>query len=566
MPRKGYESTAPFRKRFDQLYNEADRFRSHWYDIQQYVFPHMGRWLAGQKGDETNDGSKKRSNIINNIGERSNRTLAAGMQGGLTSPSRPWYRLTIADRELAKQKDVRIWLEEVRKVLAGVFAKSNFYGALHSAYEELSAFGTAVLLIENDPETVVRYKVFTIGEYYLGLDARGIPDSLYRRFEMTPVQLVEEYGKENVSPHVLSMLDKGQTQEKIRVIHAIQPRAVRDITSDLPTNMAYESVHFEEGSDAKKNYDDDKFLRISGYRSKPFLGIRWDVYAGDTYGYCPAMEALPDVKQLNKMEEKKLKAMDKMVDPPMNAPTSLKKVGASVIPGAVNYYDSTQGGQGFTPAYQVNPDIQGITYGVNEVMDRIRSTFYNDLFLMIAQQDQRMTATEVAARQEEKMAMLGPVIERFQNEGLDPLIDRTFEKALAYGLIPPPPPSLQGRELEVEYISVLAQAQKMVNSATTDRFLASVGQAAQFKPEILDKLDGDAIVDEYHENFSASPKLLLDAQEVDALRQQRAAQQQAAQMAAMAQPASDMAKAAKDLSQTNVTEESALSMLTEGIT
>ena len=176
-----------------------------------------------------------------------------------------------------------------------------------------------------------------------------------------------------------------------------------------------------------------------------------------------------------------------------------------------------------------------------------------------------MTATEVEVRQEEKMAMLGPVIERFQNEALDPLIDRTFEKCLEFGVLPPPPPELYGVNLEVEYVSVLAQAQKAINSVSTDRFIMSISQVAQFKPEVLDKLDGDAIVDEYHGNYGVSPKLLLTDEEVAALREQRAQQQQMMQQQAAIESGATAAKAAKDMGDTPMDTGSALDAFLGGI-
>ena len=53
-----------------------------------------------------------------------------------------------------------------------------------------------------------------------------------------------------------------------------------------------------------------------------------------------------------------------------------------------------------------------------DTQNAIKQGFFNDLFLMILS-DKNMTATEVARRHEEKLAILGPVIERQNSEMLD---------------------------------------------------------------------------------------------------------------------------------------------------
>jgi len=203
-----------------------------------------------------------------------------------------------------------------------------------------------------------------------------------------------------------------------------------------------------------------------------------------------------------------------------------------------------------------------LSLDIQEVKQRINKGFYADLFLMISQMDTTRTATEISARQEEKMLMLGTVLERLHNEMLDPLINLTFNKALDAGMLPPPPPELQGMDLEVEYVSVLAQAQKSVGTASIDRLLGLVGQVAQFKPEVLDKINSDAIVNQYADMLGTDPQLVVPDKQVAELRAQRAQAQQQAQQQAMVP---QQAQTAKVMSETSLDNDSALSALVDNL-
>jgi hypothetical protein len=154
-----------------------------------------------------------------------------------------------------------------------------------------------------------------------------------------------------------------------------------------------------------------------------------------------------------------------------------------------------------------------------------------------------MTATEVAERHEEKMLMLGPVVERLHSEMLDPLIETTFEHMLAAGIVPPAPPELSGMDLNVTYVSMLAQAQRAIATNGVDRFVGNLGQIASFKPDVLDKFDSDVWADKYSDMLGVDPELIVAGDKVALIRQQRAqAQQQAQQAAQMEQVANAAGK------------------------
>lgn len=544
-------------QRHAELKTDANQWVSHWRELAQYIQPKTARFLA----TDANNGKKERSKIINSAPTRAHNILAAGMMAGLSSPSRPWFRLTTPDPTLSERGAVRSWLHRCETTMRSVYARSNIYNGLHGAYKTISQFGVTALHVEEDEETIIRSHLFPVGSFFLATSPLLIVDTIHRELTMTVRQLVSEFGMENVSRNVRELYNRRQHEQRIQVLWSCAPNDDYDPEKRGPRGMKWKSCWLEMNAS-----DSDGFLREKGYHEFPTMAPRWEVTGEDTYGNCPGMEALPDCKTLYLLEKRKAKAFDQTVDPPMGAPTSLENAGrASILPGDVTFYDVAHGGQKFEPLFQVNHgSLREFREEIREVKQQIHGAFYADLFLMLAQQEagQPITAREVVERHEEKMMQLGPVLERLQGELYDPLIDRTFAVLLRGGYLPPPPPELQGMELRVDYISILAQAQKMLAIGAIERLAGFVANLAAAKPDVLDKLNADEMVDEYADAVGVKPDLVHTDEQVAAIRQQRAqAKAQEQQMAMAAQAA----KSAKDLSQTTLDGNNGLNALLNGL-
>ena len=496
--------------RWGMLKTERATWWAHWQEITNYLLPRSGRYFV----QDRDKGWRRHNNIYDNTGTRALRVLGAGMMAGATSPARPWFRLGTADPELNSYQPVKLWLQDVTQRMQVVFQKSNTYRTLHQMYEELGAFGTAASIVLPDYQTAIHHYPVTIGEYAIAQDYQGKVCTLYREFEKTVGEIVKEYGYNNCSTVVKNMYDRGSLDQWIRLIHAIEPRADRDIRKKDAKNMAWGSYTFEVGGNPHV------FLRESGFKEFPALVPRWATAGGDIYGNSPGMEVLGDVKQLQHEQLRKAQAIDYQTKPPLQVPTSMKNRDVETLPGGVSFYDGQTAG--IKTAFEVNLNLQHLVVDIQDVRERIRGGFYADLFLMLANAtDTRMTATEVAERHEEKLLMLGPVLERLHNELLDPLIDMTFTRMIEAGLVPPPPPELQGMELNVEFVSMLAQAQRAIGTNSVDRYVANLGAVAGFKPDVLDKFDSDQWADVYADMLGVDPKLIVPSDKVALLREAR---------------------------------------------
>ena len=539
-------------RRLAQMKTERASYEPHWRELEENFAPRTGRWLRDQAFANSDRGRKQHHKIINSTPLFCVDTLAAGMTSGNTSPARPWFRLTTPDPGLAELGSVKMWLYAVETRMRDVFSRSNLYRVLPSIYRDLGVYGTACMLAIEDDVDVVSFDHLEIGSYWLAQSSRKKIDVMYREFSMTVRQMVQEFGLDACSLSVKNLYRNGQMEQWRPVRHAIEPGEPGD-------KMAFRSVYWEVGSDKTE-------LAVRGFNTSPILGARWTTSGEDIYGSSPGMAALGEAKSLQFKERRRATALDKVIEPPLMGPTSLRNQKVSMLPGDITYIDVQSGMQGLKPVHDWRPDMNAIREDVMHSEEQLRTMFYVDLFLMM-QNDQRsnITAREIEERHSEKMLMLGPVVERVNDEVLDPLIDRVFDilirRSMPYwqGLVngepdlPPPPPELADIDLKVEFISVLAQAQKAVGISAMDNLLGFVGAALntqalaqQAGGGVGDKIDFDQMVDERAEMLGVSPRIVRSDDDVQALRADRAqAQQQEKVQAASMQ----MATAAKELGQ-----------------
>lgn len=526
------------------LWTERSSWETHWKECAQYQLPRAGRFITS----DTNDGKKRHHLIHDNTGVFAQRTLAAGMMSGTTSPARPWFRLGLADKDLMEFGPVKEWLHQVTETMRAIYAASNTYNALHSCYEELGVFGTWACFVRPDFDNVLHHYPMTVGEYALAVNDRGQVDTVVRELQMSVKQMIEMFGRAKCSPNVVNMFDRGNLYAMVDVLHFVEPRADRDVRKKDGKNMPFCSIYFEPG-----HGNGEEFLSESGFKRFPALCPRWVVTGNDTYGRSPGMDVLGDVKQLQHEQLRKAQAIDYQVNPPLQIPTQYKDQAAKRMPGGVMYVDQTAPGGGVRSAYEVNLRLDFLLEDIRDVRDRIRTGTFADLFLMLANDTRSgTTATEIAERHEEKLLMLGPVLERLHNELLAPLVDLTFDRMADAGMLVgrlQPPPELEGKELNIEFISTLAQAQRAVASSGADRLLNTVGMLAQAKgdPSVWDKIDTDQVIDDYGDMYGVNPKIVVPDNVVAEIRAQRAQAQQAAASAATAPQLVDSAKTASEI-------------------
>lgn len=524
------------------LKTQAYGWRMHWQDLAAYILPRKYRYLV--TASNAWKGNRRNERIIDSTTTMALRTMAAGMMGGITSPARPWFKLSMQDPDLAKFPPVKLWLEDSTERMQRVAAKSNFYGACHSMYRDLGCFGTAPIIIYEDPYKVMHCYRPTMGEFFVAQDDRQEVDTLVREFTQTSRQLVQKFGENRVSENVRLAYKQPTNADQDRIVGClIEPNDTRVIGAPGAKGMAYRDLYWEQGS------SQDQMLRERGYHERPFACPRWDVSDNDAYGDSPGMDALGDAMQLQVEQRRRAEAIEKMVRPPLVADIALKNQPSANVPGGITYVPGVDK-VGMKPVYEVMPELQHMVTDIREVQARIKEMFFYDLFLMISQLDTVRTATEIIARKEEKLVMLGPVLDRFHNEALDPIVMRMFAICYRAGVFLPPPDAMRGQLMTVEYTSMLSEAQKAINTAPIERvwgFAASIAQSGQV--QVFDNLDADGSIRQYSDLLGASEKIMQPVQITAAIRQQRAKKQQEAETLQLTAAA---VKGVSELSKINV--------------
>lgn len=551
------------RSHFDNRLAQLEKDRaSHdvvYKDLRDYLAPYRG--VFDGERNSGRQGIRKDTKINNGAPGLASRDSSAGMNSNNTSSARPWFRLETEDRALMElqevKQEVRLYLHTVEQKLYQIFAKSNFYNMATKLYREIVVFGTAVMSILADFEDVVIFHTFTVGEYYIAQNHRGLVDVLYRRLLMSVSALVGGFGKENVSRHVLDLFNRGNTETLIDVIHAVEPNDTRVPNLKDAKNKAYRSVYYEKG------VKEDKFLRVSGFDKFPYAGPRWDTCGADPYGTeYPGLFALGDSKSLQVKEYNKQDGIQRNTNPPIIADAGMKSTGVLNIPGGVSWnpaFGNTSSGA--KPLYQVTVPVAEITQDQDVVIGRIGKAFYVDLFLAIAsnQRPQDMKAEVAFQIDRERLLMLGPVLSNLDKEWLSIVIERTFEEADNKGILPEAPKILEGQGLKIDYVSALAKAQKAAAIGGMERLSGLTFSWAQGDQSVLDKLDFNQGVDAAGELLDVPPRFIRSDEEALEVTEGRKLVEQQRALLEASQGAADTAET---LSKATVSKDNMLGLLT----
>ena len=556
--------------RLGKLRSERSSWVPRWQKINKVLLPFSGRYFGTNLQQERNRGDKSFGSILDSTATRALRILAAGLMSGMTSPARPWFKLALEDEDLNELDTVKLWLEQVGDLIRNIFNRNNTYRTLHTMYRELGAFATAGNFVAPNFDKTSWHYPMTIGEYYFATDEFWRVKTCYREFEMTVEHIVNQFVRQpdgtanwsKVSTTVKNLWDTGKGHDtNVPVVHVITPRPFdqRERGRLGGKNMPVRSTYYELSA---QNEHRETVLSDSGFEEFRVLAPRWDVTGSDPYGWGPSFEALGDMQQLQHEQFRKGQAIDHMSHPSIGVPGEAKGREFDLLPGGVNPLPTVQGGK-VQNMLDVRMQLGDLKEDILDVRQRINEAFYADLFLLISgdTRGSPATAMEIAERQSEKMLMLGPVLERLNDELLAPLIDLTFSDLLRSGQLPPPPEELQGHELKIEFVSVLAQAQRAVGLASIDRVIGTVGAIANAKQssDAWDKIDTDQLTDKYADMLGIDPSIIVSDENVAIIRKQRAQLAQAQQMAAMIP---QLATSAKALSDADMTSDNALTRLT----
>jgi hypothetical protein len=544
-------------KRFESLKTESQKWQGGWQQMSTYIDPTRGIF----EGDRTSIGEPiDHETLVDSHASHAKETTASGLQTGTSDPSRPWFKLAIDDFTSEAYPTVKAWLDEVQKRMIYVLQKSNIYDVLYSCYEELVQFGTGCFIILEDEDDVIRGRSFTCGEYFLGVNSKGRVNAFAREFEMTCGQMVEMFGLESVSDKVKACFENKQIDQIFKVRHLIEENKIYDNSKIDYKNMKYKSCYWEVGNNG------EQFLAERGFKSFRIIAPRWKTVTTEMiYGYGPGWHAIGDIKELQATHKDMLSAQEKLHRPPLQKDASVQGH-IHDIPGGITTVSGNAPNAGARPLYEVNPNLESFIMSIDRLHKSIDRFFFSDLFLMINSMDDmganpQKTAFEIAERKAEKMMMLGPILHKLSEELHDKLIEIVFEIMFDNGLFPEIPGELEGQEIRIQHVSILAQAQRAIGIGQIERLMGFVGNVSPLYPDAVDNIDIDTAIRDVADMEGVPVNIIMDREQMQKIRDQRA-QQQA--IAAAASTANSAADTTKKLADSQMSDPSALSGLMAG--
>jgi len=523
--------------RFKGLEEARQPWVPSWKELSEYMLPRKDSFAAPGSGG-FRLGSTGDERIFDSTPMHALELLASSLGGLLTNPAMPWFEIRARDPEIGDVKEVRQFLQQARDRMISLFntEDTGFQTNVHELYLDVALLGTAVMYVEADTQSVARFSTRPLGEVFVAESARGMVDTVYRRYEVSVRQASQMWGAA-LSDEVKRKVPE-KPEEKIEILHAVFPRTDRDPSGFGAANFPFASIYMEVAT--------ENILEESGYLEMPYLVPRWGKAAGEIYGRGPGQTALSDTRVLNAMGKTALMAAEKMADPPLMVPDDGFLGPVRSGPGGLSYYRA--GSSDRIEALPVRVDLGATEEMMNQRRESIRRIFLGD---QLAPEGPAVTATEAVIRQSEKMRVLGPVLGRLQTEFLGPLVRRVFHIMLRMNALPPFPEGLAPDDIEVRYTSPVARAQKQYEAQglaqTMDYLAPLVGGSDALG--IMDNFETDRVTRHVAELFGTPPDYLKPEPDVEAAR---AGKSQSMSTAQLTQTIAQGAAIAKTLSESYV--------------
>ncbi len=520
---------------FEALRGDRGNWENQWQDIAELMIP--------RKADFTNryraPGEQRRDRIYESTAVRSLVRAASGLHNTLTSNTVPWFALETEDSELMKDREVQVWLEEATRRCTSVFnsPQSGFHSSMHEFYLDLLGFGTGCMMVVDEPPVGPIFRSYFLGDCYIAEDKFGRVDAVYRTFWDTARSLFRQFGN-SLSDQIKKAVDD-QPFERFEILHAVRPRSKSGNTGSKP----FLSNYYELSS--------RKEIRSGGFEENPYIVSRWQKNTNEVYGRGPGIEALPDVRMLNEMERIGLIALQKVVDPPILAPDDGFLSPLTTKAGGINYFRAGLGPQDRITPLVTNARIELNEAKMGQVRQSIERAFYIDLFETpgpIAPDGDvlRFSATEIAARQRDRLSVLGPIVARQEVELLGPLVLRTMSIMIRNGSLPDAPQALREAEFKLAYSNPVSIAQRSGELASISQLIQFLVPFAQLDPTVIERFETGRVAELAAEILKVSPKVFRTQAEQD---QKKAAEQQQQEMMQQMQQAQVIAQQQAMISQ-----------------
>ena len=182
--------------------------------------------------------------------------------------------------------------------------------------------------------------------------------------------------------------------------------------------------------------------------------------------------------------------------------------------------------------------------------ESVNRSFFVDQIIR-QEKKERQSVLEIQDVRGQMLNQLAPLLNRMESEYLEPAIEATFYLLERAGALPERPESLDGAVLEISYASPSTQSQFATRLSNIQAFMQDIAPLAQVKPEILQAVNEQKLLESYAKFRNLDPEVVKSPQQFAEEQEAIAEQQQQAQQI---QSAPQLAGSIKDIADARQTD------------
>ena len=493
---------------YDREYGgvEASNFRTLWQETADLQYP-----TQNQIVDRTTPGQKKTARICDFTAIFESQNTASGLAQNLMPPGQKFFAIKVGNREKQELDVVKRYLNKATEITHDELFASTFPLDLVETLRSLITFGTCNL--HSNYTTELIFKNFAIGSYVILENEAGRVDTIKIKFEKTAIQATEMF--ENPGKSVVAAMAKPDSQtDKFWFIQAIQPRKQRNPNFKDNLNMPFESVVV--------SVQDAVIVDEGGFEEFPNSVARWLKASNEMYGRGIGTEVNPQVRQVNLQKHDFNLVGNKWARTPLEVLESFDGE-VDVSPDALNFVSemgSIRGIQGDAKGnFPITKDILEMERQV------IRDAYFSQAFApLTGLTGDRRNTLEIRQRVQEAFKKIGSPIGRIQSELFTPSLTRVIMLLLRNGVIPQPPPELEGESIKLEYVGPLSLALQSSEIEASQIWMGVIKEVAEIHPPAADNIDFDDTIRRIGRNLGVNEEDIASIEERDEKRAARARQ------------------------------------------
>lgn len=416
--------------------------------------------------------------------------LASGHMSYITPSHELWFKWSCPLPDAGDEAES--WYNRCSEIANRELAQSNFYTELHECFLDRVGLGTGCLYCGSTRGGRLQFRHIPCGDFVCAEDDEGSMDTFMREFCFTPHQAAAKFGQRALGARARSMLAAGRNPHEgsLRFLHVVRPRTRRSRARDNAGNMPYESIYY--------SLDDQCAVQESGYREMPYMVTRFLRWGEGVYGLAPARLVYPDIRQaqfLNRI----LDLLGEVAAFPRILELANQAGEVDLRAGGRTLINPESASLGFPREWATQGRYDVGMDRLRQKQESIRRAFFVPMLELWSEQKQQMTASEIYARENERVMLFSPSFTLFTSD-FRPLMERVFALLFRLGRFPQPPATvLQANrrgEAEIElpqvvYQGRVAMVMRRLQAEGIARTLQRLQTMGGMDAAVLDHVDMD---------------------------------------------------------------------------